>query len=187
MTPKAKKLNMADMSSKTGKWFTPERVLGPVRAFFGGRIPLDPATRADNPVGALEFFTAEDNGLEQDWGGYGGVFLNPPYGKGTDFHGFLEKIREHAALGETIIALLPMGSRFETDYWQRDILTEQLDAICFILSRVKFIDRFGVVGKSNTYGSALYGFNCDVAQFTLAFAPLGKVFGTRLWETNEEG
>lgn len=183
---KTKKLNMADKSSKTAEWYTPERVLGPVRAYFGGKIPLDPATRADNPTGAVEFFTLRDNGLEQDWGAHDGVFINCPYGAKTDFHAFLEKIREEAALGTTIIALLPMGSRFETGYWQRDVLNIELDAICFIRKRLRFIDESGAVGKSNTYGSALYGFNADMVRFTLAFSSLGKIFGMQLWGIDEE-
>ena len=172
--------NFADKSCSTGGWYTPAKVLDPIRCYFGGVIPLDPCTLPTNPTEALEFFTPEDDGLAKPWGGYGGVFVNPPYGVKNRFHDWVSKIHEEAENGEAIIALLPCGSRFETRYWQEDILNEFLDALCFIKGRVPFEDETGKPHKNNTYGSLLYGFGVDVNRFTEAFWELGRVFAVKL-------
>jgi phage N-6-adenine-methyltransferase len=65
----------------TDRWRTPDEVLAPIRALGGGRIALDPATEADNPVGADRWFTREQDGLAQSWDADGIVFVNPPYSR----------------------------------------------------------------------------------------------------------
>ena len=70
----------ADKTCKETVWLTPDKVLDSVREFFGGEIPLDPATESNNPTSAKKIFTITSNGLDQPWDV--GVFVNPPYGKG---------------------------------------------------------------------------------------------------------
>lgn len=73
----------AVFSSASDQWYTPEAVILAARNTMG-RIDLDPASceQANENVRASRFFTAEDNGLVQKWGG--NVWLNPPYGLNED-------------------------------------------------------------------------------------------------------
>jgi site-specific DNA-methyltransferase (adenine-specific) len=154
------------------EWYTPPHILERVRLYFGGRIPLDPATASHNPTAAHRYFTEEDDGLQQDWRG-NGVFVNPPYGEDTS--AWCAKIHAEAQKGVVIVALLPCGARFSTEYWQNHILVGDLKAICFVNKRVKFLDEDGEEQASNLYDSAIHGFNVDPDRFSEAFAVLGNV------------
>jgi hypothetical protein len=172
-------INTADLSSKTGEWYTPDEPdLQRVRVYFDGPIPLDPFTRADNPTKAEVFFTPEENGCLQDWSVYRGCFTNPPYGVKNGGNEALIKIAEEAAAGLPIIMLIN-AARFETDMGQDCIITEHVNAMCFRKRRIKFKRPDGTVGKSNTWPSIYYGYNVDLDRFVLAFKPLGRVYATQ--------
>ena len=162
--------NWVDKECKETIYLTPDKILEPIRAYFGGQIPCDPATEESNPTNAKTFWTIKDNGLEQEWPEE--VFVNPPYGK--IIRDFTAKIREEANRGSTIIALLPCGARFSTRYWQNDILIPKLKAICFVKGRVRFLRSDGTIAKSNPYDSAIYGFNVNKAKFSRIFSEVGK-------------
>jgi hypothetical protein len=164
--------NWVDKRCGSVEWYTPTAILDPVRHYFGGPIPLDPATAADNPTGATRFFTEADDGLSRPWDWP--TFVNPPYG-GT-MADWCQKIHAEAERGTVILALLPCGARFSTEYWQEHILHGRLTALCFHRGRVKFVGEGGE-RPGNPYDSALYGFNADPRKFARAFGPLGKVKG----------
>jgi phage N-6-adenine-methyltransferase len=168
--------NLAERESKKADWYTPQYLLSAPRAYFGGTIPLDPCTSADNPTAAKRFYTKETNGLERDWSRHDGVFVNPPYGKKFGFHAFIEKIHLEAEKGLPIWALLPCGARFSTKYWQEHILNEYVDAVCFIDHRVSFEDPPGTPHKGNLYDSIYYGLNVDPVRFAEAAWNLGRCF-----------
>ena len=101
-------LNLQDITeAQTGEWFTPPKILDPVREYFGGAIPLDPCTTPNNPTKARRFWTPKENGLTKSFSKKG-TFINPPYGKKHGMHAWLTKIHTEAAQGRTIVALLPM-------------------------------------------------------------------------------
>lgn len=160
-------------------WITPAEILDPVRAYFGGPIPLDPATEPDNPAGAELFYT--DGGLEKPWPFP--TFVNPPCGE--VFPDWCAKISAEAGLEPTtpILALLPCGARFGTGYFQRFLATPELKAVCWIGRRVPFLRpvdegdgalfRHYETGSGNLYDSALYGLNVDWPRFKTCFEGLG--------------
>jgi hypothetical protein len=163
--------NWVDRNCKHDDWYTPAKILACVRTYFGGVIPLDPATNQNNPTQAQTFFTPKEDGLVRSW--HKPVYVNPP------FSGVLPdwtaKIYHEAANEQEILALLPCGARFSTSYWQDNILTRYLTAICFFKGRVAFLDAQGEPLGSNLYDSALYCYNGDCQRFAKSFRPLGKV------------
>lgn len=72
---------MADLSvmysSKTDQWSTPQDFYQSLDDEF--HFDLDPCADATN-YKCDTYFTKEEDGLLQDWGGHR-VFCNPPYGK----------------------------------------------------------------------------------------------------------
>ena len=163
-------------------WLTPDHILDAVRKYFGGRIPLDPATEPNNPTDA-EFYGCEfkihndrclGNGLAINWSKFDGIFVNPPYGK--VIRRWCKRIYEEANNGAKILALLPAGARFSTQYFQDYILSNKLNAMCFIRGRVKFKNGKNMkTFDNNPYDSIIYGYNVDTPKFCKCFQSLGKV------------
>lgn len=170
--------NWVDKECKDTIYITPEKVLAPIRRYFGGPIPLDAATEKNNPTKALQFFTIEDNALVQTW--LPPTFVNPPFG--GEIVPFMKKIHEEAVRDRTrpILALLPCGARFSTKYWQAHALVPELHAICFVKGRVKFLRPDGSVAKQNPYDSQIYGYNIDIKTFNDSFKDLGKCVYTSI-------
>jgi hypothetical protein len=175
------KKNMTDLKCKSTVYLTPDKILVPVRKYFGGSIPLDPATEDSNPTSALNYAagpncngTSLGDGLGLSWSDYSGTFVNPPYGK--ILQKWCAKIHEETVLGAQILALLPCGARFATKYWQEHIFNSGLDVALFVRGRVQFLrpDGSGTQGQ-NPYDSQLLGFNVDVDHFVKCFGHLGKV------------
>jgi len=190
--------NFIDKHAMNNCWGTPEVLLNAVRSYFGGPIPLDPATSVDNPTKALQFYTEDDNGLILPWNA-SGVFINPPYSNaGVDVSDLQQigrdlglkrvpsfmsvwaaKIGAVARSGVQIIALLPCGARFSTEYWQDHILIPELRVMTVHRGRVSFRNMLTGEEKSgqNNYDSIIYGFNVDAERFTAAFRKFGSTFG----------
>ena len=64
-------------SSETGDWSTPIDFFNRLDQEYN--FTLDPCASVANAT-CDYYFTEQDNGLNQDWGGYS-VFMNPPYGR----------------------------------------------------------------------------------------------------------
>ena len=72
------------------------------------------------------------NGLAQNWGGYGTIWCNPPYGK--EIGKWVQKAYETSKSGETVVMLLP--ARTDTQ-WFHDYIYGKAE-IRFIRGRLKF-------------------------------------------------
>lgn len=119
-------------SSKTEEWATPQAFFEILDAVF--HFTLDPCATPDNAKCA-KFYTKEQNGLLQDWGGER-VFCNPPYGK--VIADWVRKCSEEAKKPNTIVvALLP--ARTDTRYFHEYIYRKAKD-VQFVKGRLKFGD-----------------------------------------------
>jgi len=146
---------------------TPSVLVEPIRNFFGGMIDLDPATTLDNPTGARHFFTKAENGLEQSWGGFESVFINPPYSQE-----WYRKIANEVTAGAAeTIALLKASP---CTRWAQEVILPPASAVCFIKGRLTFGNETSPAG----FGSWLVYFGSQRRRFAKVFGDLGWVVPT---------
>lgn len=115
-------------SRKSDEWETPDDVFASLDAEF--HFDLDPCATQENHK-CSQYYTADDNGLEKNWGGRR-VFCNPPYSKISDW---VRKCYEESRKPGTLCVLL-IPSRTDTRYFHDYILYRS--EIRFIKGRLKF-------------------------------------------------
>ena len=116
-------------SSNSFSWGTPESFFKRLDNEF--KFTLDPCATKETAKCA-RFFTEEDDGLSQDWGGHS-VFMNPPYGR--DIGDWIKKAYEESSKpGTVVVCLTP--SRTDTKYWHEYCMKS--DKISFVRGRLKF-------------------------------------------------
>lgn len=123
-------INSGMMSSLTDDWATPIVFFNQLNEEF--HFTLDPCAY---PYSAKcdRYFTAEDDGLVQDWG-QEVVFMNPPYGRGIGV--WLRKARLSALAGATVVCLIP--SRTDTAWWHEEVMLAA--EIRLVVGRLTFGD-----------------------------------------------
>lgn len=117
-------------SSKTDEWATPPELFQELDKEFG--FELDPCSTEENHK-CPKFFTKEDDGLAQNWGGWR-VFCNPPYGRNMTGKWVEKAYKTHQENGSLIVLLLP--ARTDTR-WFHDYIYKKAE-IRFIKGRLKF-------------------------------------------------
>ena len=116
-------------SSKEEKWATPQDFFDKLNDEF--HFTLDAAASPDNAK-CVNYFTEEQDGLAQSWGGHT-VWCNPPYCRKTGL--WVKKAyEEHQRTGCTVVMLLP--SRTDVR-WFHDYILDKAE-IRFIKGRLKF-------------------------------------------------
>jgi phage N-6-adenine-methyltransferase len=116
-------------SSKTDLWATPPDFFAELDQEF--HFDLDPCANSENHKTA-RYFTKEDDGLKQAWGG-SRVFCNPPYGRETGL--WVKKAYEEGHKPNTLVVLL-IPARTDTAYFHDYILGRS--EIRFVRGRLKF-------------------------------------------------
>lgn len=119
-------------SSDTDEWATPPDLLRPLNHAVGG-FDLDPCSGAEERSIARETYTAEDDGLSQNWAGR--VWMNPPY---SDVADWMEKAHLEALGGdvECVVTLVP--ARTSTQWYHN--WASEASALCFLEGRLSFGD-----------------------------------------------
>ena len=123
-------MNKVLFSSNSDEWSTPQNIYNSLNAEFG--FNLDPCATNENHK-CERYFTKEQNGLLQNWGGGGHtVFCNPPY---SCIAKWVEKAYREAQQDNTTVVLL-IPARTDTRYFHDFIMHRS--EIRFIRGRLKF-------------------------------------------------
>ena len=121
-------MNRIMFSRESDEWSTPQDLFDKLNEEF--KFTLDPCATAENAK-CKKYFTAEQNGLLQDWGGET-VFCNPPYSK---IGKWVEKAYREGHKDGTVVCLL-IPARTDTKYFHRFILHRS--EIRFLKGRLRF-------------------------------------------------
>lgn len=121
-------------SSNTDNWHTPQDLFDSLDREF--HFDLDPCADNKNHK-CKKYFTKEDDGLTQNWGGCR-VFCNPPYGR--QIGKWVKKSFEEAQKRDTIVVML-IPARTDTK-WFHDYIYGKHE-IRFIRGRLKFSNSKG--------------------------------------------
>ncbi len=119
-------------SSRTDEWATPSRTFQELDTEF--HFTLDPCATHENHK-CLRYFTKEQNGLVQNWGGQK-VFCNPPYGRAIK--DWVRKCWEESRKPYTTIVML-IPARTDTAYFH-DYIYHKAREVRFIRGRLHFND-----------------------------------------------
>lgn len=122
----------------TDDWGTPQAFYDMLHEEFS--FTLDPCASPENAK--AEFFTVDDDGLEQDWG-ENICFVNFPYSQAK---AWAAKCVDAALNGATVVVLC--AARTDAAWWQ--YLVAGADEVRFVKGRLAF------VGLSNTGQSATF-------------------------------
>lgn len=153
--------------SRSNDHYTPRKYINAVREVLGG-IDLDPASCADanEIVGATNFFTAENSGLDKPWGGR--VWLNPPYGRHVG--DFVAKFVEEHEAGRIAAGILLVNAHCTDTDWFQSLWD---GVLCFTDHRIDF---YGDDKRSgSTHGSVFVYFGPEKKAFAAVFAQFGAV------------
>ena len=116
-------------SSATDLWETPQDFFDGLDREF--QFGLDACATPENAK-CKNFFTQKQDGLSQNWGGYGTIWCNPPYGR--EIGKWVQKASEESENGETVVMLLP--ARTDTKWFHNYIYGKA--EIRFVKGRLKF-------------------------------------------------
>jgi phage N-6-adenine-methyltransferase len=157
-------------NSGNNEWYTPAPIIDVARAVLGG-FDIDPASSevANRIVRAARIFTAEDDGLAQEWP-VGSIWINPPYAQPL-MGQFADRFAAEVRRGSTGIMLV--NNATETAWFQT--VAAECSAICFPKSRIKFLDPEGNPSGAPLQGQAIIYCGPDADTFEGAFAGFGLV------------
>lgn len=158
-------------NSGNNEWYTPRPFIDAARGAMG-TIHTDPASSAiaNKTVGAETFYTTEDDGLTKPW--KGNVWMNPPYAQPLVAQ-FSEAVSEKFDTKEIKSACVLVNNATETAWFQRMLMSAA--AVCFLRSRVRFLDPFGEPSGAPLQGQAVIYMGKDPYRFARSFADLGCV------------
>lgn len=131
------------MSSATDEWATPQDLYDRLDACF--HFTLDVCATDENHK-APKWYTREQDGLKQDWGGEV-IWCNPPYGR--TIGQWIERCAKHKG-----VAVMLIPARTDTRWWHEFIANNPNASIHFIKGRLKF----GNAKNSAPFPSAIVTF-----------------------------
>jgi site-specific DNA-methyltransferase (adenine-specific) len=119
-------------SSSRMDWETPQEFFDKLNEEF--HFTLDPCA-SDLNHKCEKYYTAEQDGLQQDWSGEK-VFCNPPYGRNVAK--WVKKCYDETHTGDCKLAVMLISARTDTKWFHDYIYNHNADEIRFIKGRLKF-------------------------------------------------
>jgi phage N-6-adenine-methyltransferase len=152
------------------EWHTPAKYIEAALRVLGN-IDLDPASceAAQATVKARQFFTAEDNGLAQQWRGR--VWLNPPYSRNLIGEFIAKLVADHQS-GNISSAIMLTNNSADTEWFQT--AARAATAICFTAGRIHFTGPDATY-NAPTQGQTFFYFGRDPIKFAAVFNEIGFV------------
>jgi phage N-6-adenine-methyltransferase len=155
--------------------YTPPEYIDAVRKVLG-EIDLDPASnkQAQKWITAKKFFSANENGLKQEW--HGRVFLNPPYHR-TLMPDFIDKLVAELDSGRVTAAVLLTNNCTDTDWFVTAV--RACNGVCFTRGRIAFLRPEGdtvVAMGSPPQGQIFFYYGKAVERFESTFQSIGTCF-----------
>lgn len=156
-------------NSGNNEWYTPAEYIEAARKVLG-RIDLDPASSAiaNHTVKATIFYTAEDDGLAQEW--KGSVWMNPPYA-GDLVGRFVAKLVCHIEQYDVREAIVLVNNATETAWFQE--LAIEASAIVFPRGRIRYLRPDGLPDATGLQGQAFVYIGQNEEVFLAEFARFG--------------
>ena len=148
-------INKGLFTSNKNYWETPQDLFDKLHAEYN--FTLDAAATDENAK-LDNYYTEEDNALEQKWEGR--VFVNPPYGR--EIKRWVKKAYKESLepYNECVVMLIP--SRTDTIYWHEHIFGKAKD-IDFLKGRLKF-EINGKAKDAAPFPSALITYSKEAEQ-----------------------
>ena len=115
-------------SNATDNWETPQYLFDELNKEFA--FGVDVCASEENAKCQM-FFDVNDNGLIQEWEGYGAVWCNPPYGR--QIAQWVKKASESKC---TTVMLIP--ARTDTQWFHDYVYQKPNIEIRFVKGRIKF-------------------------------------------------
>lgn len=158
-------------NSGNNEWYTPEPIIKAARQVLG-TIDLDPASSeaANKVVRAKVVYTADDDGLVQEW--RGNVWMNPPYAQPLVAQ-FCDKLADSVTARSVTAAIVLVNNATETGWFKE--LAEHASAVCFPTGRIKFWSP-DKEQAAPLQGQALLYIGPKRATFTTVFSQFGIVW-----------
>lgn len=160
---------LINQTSGNTEYYTPAFILEAARRVMGF-IDLDPASsdRANERVGALEFFTPAQDGLTQEWKGR--VWLNHPFGRIANPRWIDKAVNEFQFGNADVLMSITFASTSEA--WFQPLLHYPQ---CFLCPRTNYLLPDGSVKRGVTKGSVVTYMGVAEDRFATVFSPFGKV------------
>lgn len=152
------------------EWYTPAIYVAAAKAALG-EIDLDPASSAiaNETVGAANFYTINDDGLNQLWRGR--VWMNPPYAQ-PYIADFIAKLVAEVQAKRVTEAIALTHNYTDTAWFHN--AAGSASAICFTRGRISFLSPTGEKAAP-TQGQAFFYFGADPSIFIREFGKFGLI------------
>lgn len=167
---RAQKAVHVSHNSGENEWYTPSEYIEAARATMGS-IALDPASNplANETVQAFRYFTAEDNGLAQEWRAET-LWMNPPYSSDL-VKQFAAKFAAHVKAGDIGAGIVLVNNATETRWFAE--IASVCTAVVFPTGRIRFMDKTGAPCGAPLQGQAILYAGNDAGRFLQHFGGFG--------------